>query len=1124
MNEFYHYPLHHAAWPILPEAALALILSNTLQQHEGPVLIACRDMLTVDRLKAACLFFSKDPLLTFPDWETLPFDHFSPHHDIISERIAVLFKLSTMQKGGLIVPISTLCQRVAPVEFITQRTLLLRTHDILDRDAFAAQLIQQGYRSVHHVIEHGEFAIRGAILDIFPMGSEHPFRIELFDNSIESLRLFDPETQRSQTQIDNIHIMPAHEFPFDEAGISHFRKAWRTQFQGNPLHASIYQDVSAHLPPPGIEYYQALFFETMGTLFDYLPKTTLIIMLDDIEDALTHFMQEVNFRYEQLRHDVEKPILKPSQLYLPSNELFQKINTFKTIKIKKNVPLPDTITALPPLTFNHALKNPLIALEDYLQNTTQRVLFTAESLGRREHCLQLLAALKPTVVEDFNAFLNSEQSPCLTVSPLQSGVELKDFIIIPEASLLGQKPKLSTQTPTAKSFDPDARLRHLSELTPGTLVVHIDHGIGRYEGLKLLTIDERQIEFLCLEYAEKNKLYVPITHLEAISLYRGYDQPTLHTLGQDKWAKTKEKAAKRIFDVAAELLEVYAQREAQKGFACVKSEPEYLAFSEEFPFEETPDQTRAIAEVIQDMMSERPCDRLICGDVGFGKTEVAMRAAFLAVQNHKQVAILVPTTLLAQQHYESFSDRFAKWPVRIDVISRFRSSAETKAILSSLASGHIDIIIGTHKLLQNDIHFKNLGLLILDEEHRFGVKQKEALKTLKSNVDSLALTATPIPRTLNMAFAGMRDLSIIATPPARRLAIKTFVNKSNPILISEAIRREILRGGQVFFLHNDVASIESTADTLRALIPEARIEVGHGQMRERTLERVMSDFYHRRFHVLVCSTIIETGIDIPTANTIIIDRADKFGLAQLHQLRGRVGRSHHQAYAYLLIPERVTDEAEKRLEALTRSEELGSGFVLASQDLEIRGAGELLGEEQSGHLQAIGFTLYHELLNRSVNALKKGLLPTLEMEESCEIDLKTTAIIPEDYLPDVQVRLEFYKRLSAAQSPADIQDLQVELIDRFGLLPAVLKHLLNIHLLRLEAQLLKIKRIDMSETGGKIEFYKNPAIDSLKVIKLVQMQPDRYHLAGQDKLRFAIVTHTPQERIDVLQRLFKTLV
>lgn len=1122
----------------------ALVLSEIAKKQSGVILTITPDTQSANHLETALKFFSPElVVLNFPDWETLPYDHFSPHQDIISQRLLTLTQLPTVKRGILLVPITTLMQRLPPIHYIQSTGLILRCGEERRIDDMRQGLQKAGYHAVSQVLTRGEFAVRGSILDIFPMGSDTPYRIDFFDDEIDSIRQFDPDTQRSTEKLDKIDLLPAREFPLSDAAISQFRQQWRENFIGNPINCPLYEAVSRAYAPAGIEYYLPLFFSQTQLLLDYLPSAALIVEINDIQQAAQHFWREINERYEQLRHDVERPVLAPAKLYVVLDELFAILKQFPRILLQQ-APLAAgsehynfPIKTFPDITVDHKLEQPLVRLQlflkEFLATEAARVLFCVESAGRREVLLDLLKnlAIQPKRCETWDEFLQALDPIHITIAPLEEGFYFScpPYALITESQLFGQQ-RVIQRNRKAKSVDGQAIVRNLAELREGSPVVHIDHGIGRYRGLQHIKIGEEESEFLILEYANNAKLYVPIASLDLISRYSGgeSEQAPLHRLGSDQWEKAKQKAAEQMHDVAADLLDVYARREAQKGYSFNLPDENYRAFSQQFAFTETVDQKKAIEQVINDMTSEKPMDRLICGDVGFGKTEVAMRATFLAVQSNKQVIILVPTTLLAQQHYQNFSDRFAEWPVQIEMISRFRSAVEQKKIQERLKLGAIDILIGTHKLLSKELEFPRLGLLIIDEEHRFGVQQKERLKSLRSEVDILSLTATPIPRTLHMAFSGLRELSIIATPPARRLSIKTFVQMRNTSLIREAILRELLRGGQVYFLHNQVQTIDKTARELESLVPEARIQIAHGQLRERELERIMADFYHQRFNVLVCTTIIETGIDIPSANTIIIDRADKFGLAQLHQLRGRVGRSHHQAYAYLMTPPKnvMTADAIKRLDALSALEDLGAGFTLATHDLEIRGAGELLGEQQSGNMHSIGFSLYMELLEQTVKALKSGKMPTIAdiaSKRGTEIDLQVSALIPEPYLPDVHTRLVLYKRIASAKNNEELEALQVEMIDRFGLLSEPIKNLFQVTALKLLALRLGIRKINAGAQGGFIEFSEKPQIDSRILVQLIQNDPSHYKLDGPSRLRFIGEQLTAEGRIENIFELLNKL-
>lgn len=1121
-------------WENIHASSVGLALSQIIEKSERPVVIVTPDTFMANRLEEEIQFFHGEnkaqPIIHFPDWETLPYDHFSPHQDIISSRLSALVEIPHIRQGALITPISTLMQRICPRAYLDSHVFLLREGDTFSIDHTRKQLENAGYRCVTQVREHGEFAVRGSIIDLFPMGSTTPFRIDLFDNEIDSIRLFSPDTQRSTDKVEKIELLPAKEFPLSDDAIEFFRQNWRSQFSGNPMNCPLYQDISEGIASPGIEYYLPFFFEKTATLFDYLPENSLFVILGQAHAKTDEFFREISQRYEQRANDVRYPILKPQQLFINTAETFEKINAYAQIRI----PFAETTEPLS-LNVDHKATNPLQLLEQFITRESGRVLFCAETTGRREVLLQLFHSIQlhPKEFTHWQAFLADETKHGIIVAPIEEGFRLQEpaITVIAESQLFGKR-IIQRRRRKESAQDPDSIIKDLTELQIGSPIVHIDHGVGRYLGLQTLHVGEQIAEFLTIEYADETKLYVPVASLHLISRYSGVDpdHAPLHKLGTDQWSRAKRKAAEQVRDVAAELLDLYARREARPGFSFNTKDNDYLTFARAFPFEETPDQLRAIDQIISDMQNNKPMDRLVCGDVGFGKTEVAMRAAFIAVQNGKQVAVLVPTTLLAQQHFQTFQDRFADWPFQIAVMSRFKTAKEQQQALDLLAEGKIDIIIGTHKLLQNDIRFKSLGLLIIDEEHRFGVQQKERIKALRENIDILTLTATPIPRTLNMAFSGMRDLSLIATPPAKRLAVKTFVHEYQDALIQEAVLRELMRGGQVYFLHNDVSTIERMTRDIEKLIPEARAAFAHGQMHERELERVMSDFYHRRFNVLVASTIVESGIDIPSANTIIINRADKLGLAQLHQLRGRVGRSHHQAYAYLLIPsfKTITPDAKKRLDAISAYEDLGIGFTLATHDLEIRGAGELLGEGQSGNMQAIGFTLYMDLLTRAVEALKSGKEIEADFEKNiphgAEIDLQIPALITDNYLADVHLRLQFYKRIASTKTIAELDEIQVEMIDRFGLLPQPTKNLFAITLLKQKADKLGIKKVEANSKGGKIEFEDKPHIDPMKIIKLIQTQSKRFKLEGPTRLRFVLDTHEVEQRIECVEKVLDLLI
>ncbi len=1121
-------------WSGLDRGSLAVVLAELARRDSGLLLVLTADTSSAQQLEDSLGFYlhgSDIPLLHFPDWETLPYDLFSPHQDIVSSRIEVLHRLPHCQHGILITPINTLMQRLAPPAHLQGNTFLLSVGDRFAMEKTREQLVACGYRQRDNVLEHGEFAVRGAIMDIFPMGAEMPFRIELFDDEIESLRLFDAETQRSTGQVDKITLLPAAEFPLSAEGISRFRNAFRDRFDVDHRRCSLYQDVSEGIASPGIEYYLPLFFDQLASLFDYLPAGTRLIQLQDTEAAARHYWQEIEQRYESRRHDIRRPLVPPADVFVHPDPLLASMKKWPRARLVEQGGIRFPYHALAPLDSQH--NNPFVALQAQLPTPTPRLLICAETAGRREALLTLMqkAGVQPALVSGWQEFLQSADDWCLTTGELDQGFHAIDHqvLVVAEAQLYGERIMQRRRRRSDESSAPEQAFRSLGELTIGTPVVHIDHGVGRYLGLTSMQVDGQTHEFLLLEYAGGDKVYIPVTSLHLISRYGAGDaeHAPLTRLGSDQWSKARQRAAEKINDVAAELLNTFARREARKGRAFALTDDDYQKFAAGFLFEETPDQQAAIEAVISDMRAERPMDRLVCGDVGFGKTEVAMRAAFVAVQNSTQVAVLVPTTLLAQQHFESFSDRFADLPVSIEVLSRFRSQKEKTDVLRRLAEGKVDIVVGTHQLLQESIEFRDLGLIIVDEEHRFGVRHKERLKQMRADCDILTLTATPIPRTLNMSLSGLRDISIIATPPEKRLSVKTFVQQRDDTVVKEAILRELLRGGQVYFLHNDIDSMARAAREISDMVPDARVGTAHGQMRERELEAVMSDFYHRRFNVLVCTTIIETGIDIPSANTIIIERADKFGLAQLHQLRGRVGRSHHQAYAYLLTPppKVMTKDAEKRLEAIETASDLGAGFMLASHDLEIRGAGELLGEEQHGHIESIGFSLYMEMLEQAVEALKRGEQPDVErpLSGGPEVNLHIPALIPEDYLPDVYTRLTLYKRIAGCKNEAQLDELQVEMIDRFGLLPVQVKQLFAVTALRQRAQQLGIAKIDTGREFGKLEFSDRTAVDPLRIVQLVQSAPARFKLDGATGLKFRHDSDSPSERLHAVNQLLDTL-
>ncbi len=1125
-------------WSRLYGSAKSLAIAQLAMQTKQTIVVATSDpnatINMMDELAAYVRDIDDTPVMTLPDWETLPYDPFSPYQDIISERLQTLFKLPNFTQGIVVVPITTMLQRLLPRDYLLTNSMMLTVGQTIKQADFRKQLVQQGYLFVNQVTEHGEVAVRGSLLDLFPMGAVHPYRIDLLDDEIDSIRTFDLDTQRSINPINNIAILPAREITLVDAGIARFRANWRIHFEGNPAECPIYSDVSQAIAPAGIEYYLPLFYEETSTLLDYLNETAIVIFDDNIEEAIAAFWDDIEARYEQRRYDLERPVLPPQNIFLSQDELNQQLQPFHQIQI---VTMP-TETASDAIQYNTKMpiacsinpraKEPLSLFKQFLDAFNGRVLIAVETQGRRETIMELFKHHQlPDKIQDWNSFLQSDLKFGIAIMPLEHGLILQEpnIAIITESQLFGDR-VTQRRRHKRRQQDADSVVRNLTELTVGSPVVHEEHGVGHYCGL--ITIQTNGIlgEFIHLQYADGDKLYVPVAALDLISRYTGVDpdHAPLHKLGSGQWQKAKSKAAKKVYDVAAELLELHAQRAARQGHAYQLEADPYNAFVQGFPFEETDGQHDAIAAVMSDLCQAMPMDRLICGDAGFGKTEVAMRAAFIAVQNGKQVALLVPTTLLAQQHYQNFLDRFADWPVQIELLSRFRSKKEQDIALTAMLDGKADIVIGTHKLLQNDIAFKNLGLIIIDEEHRFGVRQKEKFKSLRAEINVLTLTATPIPRTLNMALSELREFSIIATPPSRRLAVKTFVREWDDDLLKEAIQREVKRGGQVFYLHNNTQTIAKTAESVSKLLPEAKVQFAHGQMSEKQLESIMLDFYHRRSNVLVCTTIIETGIDVPTANTIIIERADKFGLAQLYQLRGRVGRSHHRAYAYFIIPPRtaMTANAIKRLEAIEALEELGIGFTLATHDLEIRGAGDILGEGQSGHIQDIGFGLYMELLDRAVSAMKKGQQPKLDrpLDHGAEIDLHVPALIPEDFMPDVHARLIMYKRIASVKTNTDLDELKEEMIDRFGLLPEAAKNLFAINKLKQVARPLGIRKIDLGQRGGFLFFQEDANIDPTCIIELIHTEPDSYKLAGQDKLKINKNLPDLSMRLQLLMFLF----
>jgi transcription-repair coupling factor (superfamily II helicase) len=1130
-------------WGQLYGSATSLWLAEAARKASAPLLVIAADARQASRMEDELRFFCAPGTYIehFPAWETLPYDLFSPHPDIVSQRLRMLSTLPRLTKGIVVVDLETALQRLPPQTYIDAHAFDLSVGEVLDVAAFRERLSGAGYLSSSQVMAPGEFAVRGSIIDLFPMGSEVPYRIDLFDDEVESIRVFDPETQRSGERAQALRLLPAREFPLTADGIQNFKRRFRNRFPGDLTRMAIYRDIAEGAPPPGIEYYLPLFFDATATLFDYLPGNTIVAAETDEHGAATQAFGEIAGRYQQRAHDAQRPILEPREVFTPVDELVQRLATMRRIELSRveldpllqSLPFQNFATRRPPgLRIDARSEDPARELARFLDDFQGRVLIAAESAGRREMLLDILQRrnVRPQLVDGWPAFVAGDAQLGITVSQISTGLVLTEpaLALIAEEQLFGERARQERRRRRAER-DPEKIIRDLTDLRPGSPVVHEDYGVGRFVSLVTLDVGGLTNEFLLLEYADGDKLYVPVNALDRVSRYTGAPAETapLHKLGSDAWEKAKRKAAQRIHDTAAELLDLYSRRAARQGEQLVASEVDLLAFEAAFQFEETPDQSQAIEAVIADLGSGKPMDRVVCGDVGFGKTEVALRAAFVTVQAGKQVAVLVPTTLLAQQHYQTFADRFADWPVKVEVLSRFRSAREVDQVLQGLESGRTDIVIGTHRLLQSGVKFGRLGLLIIDEEHRFGVKDKEKLKQLRAEVDVLTLTATPIPRTLNMAMGGLRELSLITTPPAARLSIKTFVSQWDSATIREACLREIRRGGQIYYVHNSVDTIERTARAIAELVPEARSAVGHGQMRERELEQIMLDFYHQRCNLLVCTTIVESGIDVPSANTIIIDRADKLGLAQLHQLRGRVGRSHHQAYAYLLTPPRnaMTADAAKRLEAIESLEDLGAGFTLATHDLEIRGAGELLGEEQTGQIQEIGYALYMEMLERAVNALKSGKIPHLDqpMHQGPEVELHVPSLLPDSYLPDVHLRLVLYKRIAAAASEEELRELQVEMIDRFGLLPEPAKNLFRIAGYKQTARALGLRKIDVGPGGGSVTFERDTRVEPATLIRYVQQNSRTHRLEGGTKLRFTLKLEKDEQRFAAVEQLLEAL-
>ena len=1151
--------------PRPPGSADALLLAQLGAREKAagrPTTIVTADANDAQRLLDEIAFFAPGlRCALFPDWETLPYDTFSPHQDLISERLATLWRISQRDKETgadvILVPATTALYRLAPPSFLAGYTFEFKVKQKLDEAKLKAQLTLAGYSHVTQVVSPGEYAVRGGLIDLFPMGSSVPYRVDLFDDEIDSIRTFDPDSQRSLYPVPEVRLLPGREFPMDDDARARFRSRWRELLEGDPTKSRIYKDMGAGVATAGIEYYLPLFFEETATVFDYVGLDATVVLHGDLEGSFQRFWQDTKDRYRLVQGDPERPALPPESLFLSTEQFYARANGYAQLAIKP-VAAPEGSTGatgqisteaaappyaeldtLPPLSAERGTEDPLVRLKTHARNTQHRMLVLAESDGRRESLLDFLRAsgVNPPAFDSLLDFQTSDEKFGIATAALTTGFAWVEHGIdlVTETELFSSAPTARRRKKQEQVSDVEALIKDLSELNVGDPVVHSQHGIGRYRGLinldlgnKLPNGEPELQEFLHLEYADKATLYVPVSQLQLISRYTGVsaDEAPLHKLGSGQWEKAKRRAAEQVRDSAAELLNIYARRAAREGHAFRYSANDYETFTNDFGFEETADQKAAIHCVIQDMVSPRPMDRLVCGDVGFGKTEVALRAAFVAVTGGKQVAILAPTTLLAEQHFQTISDRFAKWPVKVAEMSRFRSTKEINAALKGVADGTVDIVVGTHKLLSQGTHFKDLGLLIIDEEHRFGVRHKEQMKAMRAEVDVLTLTATPIPRTMGMALEGLRDLSVIATAPQRRLAIKTFVRTEGNGVIREAVLRELKRGGQIYFLHNEVETIENRRAKLEELLPEARIAVAHGQMPERQLEAVMRDFIAQRYNLLLCSTIIETGIDVPTANTIVMSRADKFGLAQLHQLRGRVGRSHHQAYAYLMVPdiEGLTKQAQQRLDAIQAMEELGSGFYLAMHDLEIRGAGEVLGESQSGNMLEVGFQLYNEMLSEAVRCLKAGIEPDLlsPLNVTTEINLHSPALLPDDYCGDVHLRLSFYKKLATAKTTDQVDTLLEEIVDRFGKLPHQAQTLIDVHRLRVLAKPYGVVKVDAAPGVITITFQKNPPIDPMKIIALIQKHK-HIKLAGNEKLRIERELPEAKDRAQMVRDILKNL-
>ncbi len=1128
-------------WPALHAGARALALAEAVSADTRPWSCVVADARELERLAVELRFFGGPELeiLTLPDWEILPYDQFSPHPDIVSERLATLARLPELRRGILLLTTDSLLTRLPPVDYVSARSFALERGATLAIEPFRHRLVAAGYASVSQVSGPGEFALRGSLFDVWPMGTEAPVRIDLLDDQIDSLRRFDPDTQRSHEAIGSLKLLPARELPLDAEAVREFRRRFRLRFSGEVARLGIYRGVSEGLAPPGIEFYLPLFFERTASLLDYLPPELVFATDPGLETALGAAWEAIGARYEQYRHDLERPLLAPEEICVPVAELEARLAQHARVYLERfgqgepEAAAGAALGSLPPRNFQLDARatEPLAPLLEFLEGYDGRVLLAADSPGRREVIGQMLGAhgRTPRQLADWPQFVGGDARLAILVAPEVRSLSLRapPLMLLAESELFGTRARQERRR-RRSAADPATILRNLQSLEPGAPVVHAEYGVGRYRGLEVMQIGGELGEFLVLEYRDGDRVYVPVHALHLVNRYAGgtAEGAPLHKLGTEQWAKAARRAAAAVRDVAAELLDLHARRAARQAPILRSGELEYQTFANAFPFEETPDQAEAIEQVLHDLAQSTPMDRIVCGDVGFGKTEVAMRAAFVAVQAGRQVVVLVPTTLLAEQHAQSFRDRFADWPVRIEALSRFRSRPAADSVLAGFEGGTVDVLIATHKLLHADARARNLGLLIVDEEHRFGVRDKERLKALRAEVHVLTLTATPIPRTLNLALGGLRELSLISTPPAARLAIKTFVCEWHGPMLRDAALRELRRGGQIYLVHNEVQGIERIAAEFAALVPEAQVRIGHGQMRERELEQLMVDFYHRRFNVLVCTTIIESGIDVPTANTILINRADRLGLAQLHQLRGRVGRSHHRAYAYLIVPSRraLSGDAAKRLEAIESMEDLGAGFLLATHDLEIRGAGEFLGERQTGELTEVGLTMYLDMLEQAVKAFRAGRTPSLErpLAAISEVELHVPALLPEDYVPDVHLRLALYQRISAA-SAAELADMGGELIDRFGPLPPPAGHLLQLAAIRLRARELGVRRLDVGPQGGSVLFEAQNRVDASAVIALLQRPAHDYRMEGPLKLRFSRGLSALPARFEFAARLLEQL-